>query len=174
MNMLHSVLITGASGYLGGTLLARLRLDELPPHKDIYALVRSKEQEDAVKSYGVLPLYLDLDDEAAVIKGITDAKITIIFFLIDAVRRDRQLRLIRALSETKKQTGLDVHFLHTTGAKIFGEHAGHPTDRPISDADPGLFNIQKTSRAPQLKVMDVSTAGVGFFSRNPGTLNHHA
>jgi uncharacterized protein YbjT (DUF2867 family) len=153
--MAHSILITGASGYLGGTLLANLHRDTLPPHKDVYALVRSKEQEDAVQCYGALPIHLNLDDESAIIKAITEAKITIVFYLIDAVKHDRQLRLIEALAEVKKQTGLDVHFLHTTGAKIFSEHAGLPTDRAISDTDSDLFDLQKSSKAPELDVMNV-------------------
>ena len=61
--MLHSILLTGVSGYLGGTLLARLHRKELPAHKAIYALVRTKEQYDAVRQYGVEPIYIDLDDD---------------------------------------------------------------------------------------------------------------
>lgn len=55
--------------------------------------------------------------------------------------------MIKALAEVKKQTGQDVHFLHTSGAKLFSNHAGLPTDSPIPDNDPGLYNLQKTSHA---------------------------
>ncbi|KAF2029433.1 NAD(P)-binding protein [Setomelanomma holmii] len=148
--MSHSILLTGASGYLGGSLLTYLHTHRaaLPPHKTLYALVRTPEQGEAVKSYGAVPLYLDLQDEDAVTKAILDAEITIVYFLIDALKSDAQLRLIKALGEVKKQTGLATHFLHTSGAKIFSQHAGFPTDRKISDADPELFAQSKQVEPP--------------------------
>ena len=146
--MSHSILITGASGYLGGSLLASLSRTELPLHKKLYALVRSTQQAEAVKKYGAESLVLDLQNEEAVVKTIVDAKISIVYFLVDALKSHLQIPLIKALGEVKKQTGEEVHFLHTSGAKIFSEHAGFPTDREIRDTDPNLYNLQKTTNAP--------------------------
>jgi hypothetical protein len=146
--MSHSILITGASGYLGGSLLAELGRTNLPPHRTLYALVRTEGQAEQVKRYGAEPIRLDFADENAVIKTIVDAKISIVFFLIDALNSTQQVPLIKALGEIKKKTGQDVHFLHTSGAKIFSEHAGLSTDREISDADPRLFDMQKRTKPP--------------------------
>ncbi|KAI4617736.1 hypothetical protein J4E83_006068 [Alternaria metachromatica] len=156
-----SVLITGASGYLGGSLLAALHNDELPEHKDIYALVRSPDQAEAVKKYGARPLTLNLQDEESVIKSIVDAQISVIFFLVDAMNSDMQVPMIKALAEVKKQTGREVHYLHTSGAKIFSEHAGMPIDRPLPDTDAGLYKLQKSSKAPhQLLTQATNTNNV--------------
>lgn len=108
------ILITGGSGYLGGTLLARWKDASLPPYGKLYALVRNDYQAEAVKQYGSEPLRLDLNDEEAVRKGIVNNKITIVYFLIDAVRVQAQVYLIQALAEVKKTTGLEVHFLHVS------------------------------------------------------------
>ncbi|KAI4953629.1 hypothetical protein J4E91_002477 [Alternaria rosae] len=143
-----SVLITGASGYLGGSLLAELRNAVLPEHKDIYALVRSQDQAEAVKKYGAHPLTFTLQDEKSVVKCIVDAQIFVIFFLVDAVNSDMQVPMIKALAEVKKQTGREVHFLHTSGAKMFSEHAGMPIDRALPDTDPDLYKLQNSSEAP--------------------------
>ena len=151
--MSHSILITGASGYLGGSLLAQLSHADLPPHKKLYALVRSEEQADSIRNYGAEPLILNLGDEEHVIKSITDARISIIFFLVDAIRSEFQIPMIKALAEVKKQTGQEVHFLHTTGAKIFSQHAGLPTDRRISDSDSKLYDLQKNAKPPH-KIME--------------------
>ncbi|KAF1831327.1 NAD(P)-binding protein [Decorospora gaudefroyi] len=146
--MSGSILTTGASGYLGGSLLARLHDTSLPSHKTLYALVRSKAQAEAVKSYGAEPLFIDFEDEQSVARSIVERQITIIFFLVDAMKPNMQIPMIKALAEVKKQTGLDVHFLHTSGAKIFSEHAGLPTDHALSDDEPGLYRMQKDAESP--------------------------
>ena len=53
--MSHRVLITGASGYLGGDFLARLPKFDLPPYEKLYALIRTDDQAAAVKKYGAVP-----------------------------------------------------------------------------------------------------------------------
>ncbi|KAK8119760.1 uncharacterized protein PG998_004386 [Apiospora kogelbergensis] len=147
--MPHNILITGGSGYLGGTLLARWAAADLPPHGKLYALVRTEQQADAVRArYGALPLTFDPYDEAAVRRGVVDNEITVIYHLIDAFKSDSQLYMIRALAEVKKATGQTVHFLHTSGAKIFSSHAGAPHDRDLRDDDPDLYQIQKEQKAP--------------------------
>ncbi|KAG9188593.1 hypothetical protein G6011_07298 [Alternaria panax] len=143
-----AILMTGASGYLGGSLLAQLHNTALPGNETIYALVRSQEQAEAVNKYDVLPLTLDWQDEKAITKSIVDAQIFVIYFLVDAVNSDMQIPLIKALGEVRMQTGREVHFLHTSGAKIFSEHAGMPTDRNLFDTDPGLYDLQKSCRPP--------------------------
>lgn len=144
--MSHNILITGASGYLGGTLLARWNSAQLPAYNKLYALIRTPEQGEAVKQYGAIPTAFDIRDEASIRAAIIDHQITIIYFLIDAMTSDAQVPMIKALAEVKEQTGQEVHFLHTSGAKLFSNHAGHPTDRPLLDNDPQLYEIQKTAQ----------------------------
>ncbi|XHG04735.1 hypothetical protein AWENTII_007982 [Aspergillus wentii] len=141
--MSRNILITGASGYLGGTLLARWKSAQLPPYSKLYALVRSEEQGEAVKQYEAEPLIGNLKDHGSIIQSIVSRKITIIYFLVDAYSSQYQPAMIQALGEVKKQTGQEVHFLHTTGAKQFSRHAGISTEYPLLDTDPKLYDIQK-------------------------------
>ncbi|KAJ5682853.1 hypothetical protein N7462_006018 [Penicillium macrosclerotiorum] len=150
--MSHNILVTGASGYLGGTLLARWSRAKLPAYHKLYALVRTNEQGEAVKQYGAEPITFDVKDETSIMDAIIDKKITIVLFLIDAMTSESQVSMIKALGEMRKQTGQKVHFLHTSGAKIFSNHAGHPTDRPLPDNDPSLYHLQKTSQAHYVPV----------------------
>ena len=112
--MSHRVLITGASGYLGGSLLARIADASLPIYDRLYALVRTEAQADAVKKYGAEPLTINIKDEAAVREAVVGNKITIVFFLIDAFSAASQRNFIKSLAEVKSTTGKDVHFLHVS------------------------------------------------------------
>lgn len=110
--MSHRVLITGGSGYLGGSLLAAIPTADLPSYDKLYALVRTDEQAKAVQQYGAEPLSFNPQDEAAVLKGILDHGINVVFYLIDAFKSTGQVNFIKALGELKKKTGQEVHFLH--------------------------------------------------------------
>ncbi|RDK45910.1 NAD(P)-binding protein [Aspergillus phoenicis ATCC 13157] len=142
----HNILITGASGYLGGTLLSRWQVAQLPSHGTLYALVRTEQQSQAVQQYGATPLYINLEDDQNIVKTIIDHEISIIYFLIDAASARTQVPMIQALGQVRERTGKTVHFLHTSGAKLFSSHAGHPTDHAFSDADPGLYELQRTAK----------------------------
>ncbi|KAH8161917.1 hypothetical protein CIB48_g6327 [Xylaria polymorpha] len=101
--MSHNILITGSSGYLGGSLLARWKGANLPGYNKLFALVRTPKQAEAVKQYGAEPLIFDAYDEGE---------------------------------------------FGQRGAKIFSSHAGAPTDKPLLDSDPNLYEVQKGQKSP--------------------------
>jgi nucleoside-diphosphate-sugar epimerase len=141
--MSHNILITGGSGYLGGSLLAQLKSANLPPYSHLYALVRTSAQAEAVRQYNAEPLTLTLSDPSSITSTIIFKKITVIYHLFDARDTTSTVPFISALAKVKAQTGQEVHFLFTTGAKLFSEHVGAPTDRPLLDTDPDLYSIHK-------------------------------
>lgn len=147
--MARSILITGGSGYIGGSLLAELeKTPHLPSHGTIYALVRNNDQAEKVKAhYNAEPLTLDLEDQAAITTTLLDKQISVVFFLINAFNADAQVKFIEGLAAVKEKHGIETHFLHTTGAKLFSSFTGHPTDRVLSDAEDGLYDIQKAARS---------------------------
>ncbi|KAK4081236.1 uncharacterized protein Triagg1_2768 [Trichoderma aggressivum f. europaeum] len=113
---MHNILLTVASGYLGGSILAQLRnpssgSTEPPAHDKIYALVRSEAQAQAVRSYGAEPASFDPGDEAAIESFVLDRQISVVVWLIDVVSVERQTLFIRALATLRQQTGKEVHFL---------------------------------------------------------------
>ena len=154
--MADKVLLTGVSGYLGGRLLARLDRAKLPKGCEIYALVRTQEQEESVRRYNAKPLLLDAGNVESLGKAIVKHEITIVFFLIDAMRSTAQLAMIRALSQVRQRTGRNVHFIHTSGAKIFSSHAGHPVDAPFQDTDRQVYDLQHTRKGRLALVNHVS------------------
>lgn len=112
--MSHNILITGVSGYLGGSLLSSLHSADLPPYKKLYALVRTPVQARVVKHYYAEPLTFDPYDETAVRDAVLKYEISVVFYLIDALNSTGQVCFIKALGELLEKTGKEVHFLHVS------------------------------------------------------------
>ncbi|KAF7515639.1 hypothetical protein G7054_g14481 [Neopestalotiopsis clavispora] len=146
--MYSNILITGASGYLGGSLLTQVCRSSLPSDAKVFALVRSSSQQDAVRQLGAEPLTFDAYDQLSVRKAIMENDISIIFYLIDCNKSDSAICFIKALGDLQRQCGKKTHFIFTTGTKQFGQHAGAPTDSPLLDTTPDLYEIQKHQKSP--------------------------
>ena len=175
--MSHRILLTGASGYLGGSLLERWSTFNLPPYEKLFALVRTADQRNAVQQQGATPLEFDVRNEVAVAENVVSNRITIVLFLIDAAKAESQVFFMRALAEVKRSSGIDVHFLHvssafssmrivkewfddisqTSGAKLFSSHAGAPVDRPLLDTE-DLYQVQKAQKPIVAPMQSVSPA----------------
>lgn len=149
-----NILITGGSGYLGGDLLHYLSTTSvLPASSSIYALVRTDEQADSVRSlYNAIPIRFDLSDQAAITEDLVAKRISIVFYLVDAFKADGQLKMLKALNEVGSKTGLTTHFLHTSGAKLFSGFVGFPTQGELGDNDANMFDMQNTTK-PELPLL---------------------
>jgi len=110
--MAPNILLTGVSGYLGGTLLNEWKTSGPKDYGTITALVRNDAQSKEVAKYGAEPLIVSLTDEDAIVKALVDRGITIVFYLIGSYWLESQLYFIQGLAEVKRKTGLDVHFLY--------------------------------------------------------------
>lgn len=144
-----SVLITGGSGYLGGSLLAYLHQNKtaLPPGTTLYSLVRNQDQAYKTKEhYGVESITIDLDDEASILKALEEKDITVVAFLIDACRSEVQIRIIKALAKIHEKTGKLTHLIQTAGAKGFSSHANFPLEPPVADDDERMFDIHREQK----------------------------
>lgn len=109
-----NVLITGSSGYLGGSLLASWAEANIEGYDKLYALVRSDSQATAVKSlYGADPVRCSLE-EGDIRSLVVGNDITVVLYLIDAYRAERPVSFIKALGEVKKATGREVHFVYAS------------------------------------------------------------
>ncbi|CAI6327536.1 unnamed protein product [Periconia digitata] len=150
--MSHNILITGGTGYLGGSLLADLTTANLPPYAHLFALVRNPSQATAMETHypNVIPLTIDLTSPASITTTIVSHNITIIYHLIDARDTNTPTYFIRGLAAVQKSTGIQTHFLFTTGAKLFSSHAGAPSTDPLPDSSPDMYDLQKrlTTSAP--------------------------
>jgi nucleoside-diphosphate-sugar epimerase len=119
------VFVTGASGYIGGTVAARL----MARGHRVTGLARSTARAEQLRTVGIEPVIGTLDD-ARVLADVarrTDAVIN----AADSDHRAAAETLIEALAGSGKP------LLHTSGISILGDKAGgEPGDRVFTEDTP--------------------------------------
>ncbi|KAI1097258.1 NAD dependent epimerase/dehydratase family protein [Jackrogersella minutella] len=123
------ILLTGATGFIGGTILSYLLNSSSPALKaaTITCLVRGPDRAAKLTSaYGsrVHPIvYKDLDDIEATVAAA--AQNDLVINTTNGYHIASTQALLRGLSQRKVSTGRDVWMIHTSGASNLG-------DRPIT------------------------------------------
>ncbi|PVH74920.1 NAD(P)-binding protein [Cadophora sp. DSE1049] len=131
-----NILITGAAGYIGGTVLADFIARTDGPIKDskISAAVRTPEQVQALAKLGVNVIQVDLTDEAAVLKAALDNQIDLVVHTATSMDTRQPSNLISALGQSRKLTGEDKYFIHTSVTTMYSVEGGWPFGE-IEDTD---------------------------------------
>ena len=125
--MAHKLFITGATGYIGGTVLTSLL--QYPNKYSISALVRSKAQADVLEKNGVTPVLGSLQDLDVLTKAASEAHIVI--NTADADNLPAVQALVKGLKLRNDTTAV---FLHTSGTGLLTFSNGK-IDTPFDDAD---------------------------------------
>ncbi|KAF9462316.1 NAD-P-binding protein [Collybia nuda] len=137
------LLLTGASGYIAGALLNDvIQLPDLI----VFALVRTPQQAEKVTSLGVTPLQFDMSDGHAVEEVLVKYSITVVIQSADAFNFAPGKAFINGLKAVKNKLGKEVHYIHTSGAKLFSSHVG--IHQLLNDADDDVYSIEKSHESP--------------------------
>jgi uncharacterized protein YbjT (DUF2867 family) len=119
------IFLTGANGYIGGSVGATLAADGHAVH----GLVRDARKGSAVAAHGIVPVIGALDDAALLHTQARDADA-----VINAASSDHAgavEALIAALAGSGKP------FIHSSGSSIVADLAmGEPSDRIFDEATP--------------------------------------
>jgi nucleoside-diphosphate-sugar epimerase len=119
------VFVTGASGYIGGTVAARLR----QRGDDVTGLTRSAATAARLQALGVEPVVGSLDDARVLADAARQADAVI--NAADSDHRGAVEALIEALAGTGKA------LIHTSGTSVVGDKAGgEPGDRIYTEDTP--------------------------------------
>ncbi len=119
------VFLTGASGYIGGSVAAALR----GAGHHVIGLVRSAQKAEQVRSLGIEPVSGTLEDGALLARQARDADAVI--HTADADHRAAVESMLAALAGSGKA------FVHTSGSSIVGDQAwGEPSDKIYDDDTP--------------------------------------
>ncbi|KAI0021086.1 hypothetical protein F4780DRAFT_739035 [Xylariomycetidae sp. FL0641] len=131
-----NILVTGAGGYIGGSLYAHLKSGAggmVQPEK-IHAVVRTQEQAESLSALGTNVLQADLSDEKALLGYVLRNEIDLIVHTATSTKPAITGNLISALARRREATGRPTHFIHTSGTSNFCEATGWPFGA-VSDAD---------------------------------------
>ena len=120
-----TVFLTGATGYIGGSVLTRLLALETPPSA-ITALIRDPKKADLLSSIStsgttLTPLLGSLEDHEKLIKAAETHDIVI--STADADDLGSIKALITGMKNRKKSTGHRSLFIHTSGTGVFSDNA---------------------------------------------------
>lgn len=117
------VFCTGASGYIGGSVAARL----VAAGHQVTGLVRSQDKADAVRSRGIEPVMGTLDDAEILAQAARAADI-----VVNAASADHAGAVDALLGAL---AGSGKPFIHTSGSSIVGTRSkGHRSDAVFDES----------------------------------------
>ncbi|EFQ29652.1 NAD dependent epimerase/dehydratase [Colletotrichum graminicola] len=122
----QKLLYTGATGFVGGSVLSRLLNSSYSEIRnlDITVLVRKQEQANLLKQKGVEAIVFEgLDDSNFLRK--TASEYDYVIHTPTGFHASSAVALIEGLAQRKIQTGKDVHFIHTSGTSNLAERASN-------------------------------------------------
>ncbi|KAF5680734.1 hypothetical protein FCIRC_5721 [Fusarium circinatum] len=138
--MPHNVLVTGAAGYIGGSVIADIlsRTDETLKSVHVFAAARSQDQVDKISKLERVHAFLvDLQDRPAVEYAIAKYEISsvdIVIHTAGAIFPDMLSNLLSGLGERRRTTGNKTYLIHAI-ASMFTEEGGWPFGK-VKDSDP--------------------------------------
>ncbi|WP_148615118.1 NAD-dependent epimerase/dehydratase family protein [Nocardioides rubriscoriae] len=119
------ILLTGATGYIGNAVLARLLASE----HQVRAVVRNEEKADAVRVVGVTPVVGDLFDPAW-LRGQLDTVDGAIHTAAGSDERDAALNDAVIEAVLASFAGTEKPFVHTGGVWTYGDNPDIADDDP--------------------------------------------
>ena len=117
------IFITGASGYIGGSIAAHL----IAAGHEVRGLARSADTADALGNRGIMPLRGTLEDDDVLANAARDADAVI--DCANAGHRGAAEAMLKAL------VGSGKAFIHTSGSSIVGTRAAGELREDVYDED---------------------------------------
>ncbi|EPS26122.1 hypothetical protein POX_c04505 [Penicillium oxalicum] len=159
--MSANIFITGACGYIGGSIVASFTRVESGLLQDatIHAAVRSEEQAESLADLNVTVVRIDLSNPYALAGYMTRNDVSVVIHTATSIDGDIAHNLIEALKRRRDANGKKAYFIHkqNSGLSAFDESTGWPFGH-VKDIDPVYFLEKQCTDTYVMREVDVLVA----------------
>ncbi|KAH8203456.1 hypothetical protein TruAng_002327 [Truncatella angustata] len=144
--MAPNILITGAAGYIGGSILSDfLTIYSSEINKEhVHAAVRTEQQAKDLSELGIKVHQIDLTDESNVADVVIKNHVSIVIQTASSLNPSLSVNLLTALGKQKQISREQTYFVHkTSGISAFYEKSGWPSWEMKDDDQ--IFAVEKQS-----------------------------
>ncbi|KAK1983626.1 hypothetical protein LZ30DRAFT_713824 [Colletotrichum cereale] len=162
-NMMNNILLTGAAGYIGGTVLADLLARQDGPVKaaKLFAAVRTHEQVEILsKLAGVSVAQVDLLKKDVVEEFVQHNEIDFIVNLAPSFDLTIASNLLNALGKRRQAGASDLRLIHSSVTAAFSKENGWPFGE-ISDTGSVLAKTREIGDQHPVRMADILVADKG-------------
>ncbi|KAL0064834.1 hypothetical protein AAF712_008231 [Marasmius tenuissimus] len=130
------ILVTGATGYIGGAVVDKFLARPDAPSLDIRAVVRSPEKGEKLKAFGITPIIGSHDDEDLMVKAAS--QVDVVLAMADSDDLAAAKATLKGLKKRFEETGKQPILINTSGTGTLADDAAgmYTTDTVYDDADP--------------------------------------
>ncbi|KAH8763949.1 hypothetical protein F5882DRAFT_383431 [Hyaloscypha sp. PMI_1271] len=155
--MALKVLITGVTGYIGGSVLSTL-LDSRQlskPEISISVLLRGEEKAKLYEAKGLKTFLFNSLDETGLLREVARQH-DIAIHTASGFHTSSAIALIRGLADRAKETGNPVHYIHIPGTSNL---ADQPITGAHQEAEPRVFSDKENiHRTTDIEVVETGLA----------------
>ncbi|KAL0566871.1 hypothetical protein V5O48_015123 [Marasmius crinis-equi] len=130
------ILVTGATGYIGGAVLGRFLARPDATSLDFRAIVRSPEKAEKLKAFGITPIVGSHNDEQLMVKAASE--VDVVLAMADSDDLSAAKATLQGLKKRFEETGNPPIFINTSGTGTLTDKAAgmYTSDTIYDDSDP--------------------------------------
>ncbi|KAJ7870909.1 NAD-binding protein [Mycena olivaceomarginata] len=164
MSPSQNILLLGATGYIGGTVLEKLLQHPLAPDFKISTPVRDPVKAEKLKAFGVTPVVADFQYDLDMLKTLAkDADV--VFSIADSSNLPAAKAVLAGTKTRFELTGRQTNYIHTSGAgaiadcTALGMHGNGPTWDDLDEVQMASIGPTQLHRAVDLEIFSADDEG---------------